>query len=117
MKFSVAPESSNVSISALLDAACTYALMVIDFLSDKYMWSSIPLLIQAAQIRVFKNPFAQFPQSEGHSSGEASLYLRERVRGLGHAVLLPSRWWVLGQFLLGTPIQGELDIGPDLEPN
>src|SRR3984893_4721607 len=56
MKFSVAPESSNVSISALLDAVCTYALMVIDFLSDRYTRSSVPLLIQAAQIRAFKNP-------------------------------------------------------------
>src|SRR3984893_5407765 len=56
MKFSVAPESSSVLISALLDAVCTYALMVIDFLSDRYTRSSVPLLIQAAQIRAFKNP-------------------------------------------------------------
>jgi hypothetical protein len=60
MKFSIAPESSRDSTSALLDAVCMYALIVIDFLSDKYTRSSVPLLIQAAQIRAFKNPIPLF---------------------------------------------------------
>ena len=104
MKFSVAPELSNVSISALLDAACTYALMVIDFLSDKYTRSSVPLLIQAAQIRAFKNPSVWFPWSEVRSFEEASLCLRGRVRGLGHVVPRLVHWWSLGCFPLGIPI-------------
>src|ERR1700730_8359776 len=73
MKFSVAPESSSVSISALLDAVCTYALMVIDFLSDRYTRSSVPLLIQAAQIRAFKNPILSSPQLGLHSFGVTDL--------------------------------------------
>src|SRR3984893_2407681 len=83
MKFSVAPESSSDSISALLDAVCMYALMVIDFLSDKYTWSSVPLLIQAAQIRAFKNPIPWFPQWELHNSEVISLCLLVTELGRG----------------------------------
>src|ERR1700730_6250381 len=75
MKFSVALESSSDLISALLDAVCIYALMVIDFLSDKYTRSSVPLLIQAAQIRAFKNPTLSFLQSGLHSFGAVFLCL------------------------------------------
>src|ERR1700730_17608647 len=77
MKFSVAPESSSDSISALLDAVCMYALMVIDFLSDKYTRSSVPLLIQAAQIRAFKNPILLSPRLAPHISGVVALCLPE----------------------------------------
>jgi hypothetical protein len=116
MKFSVAPESSNVSISALLDAVYMYALMVIDFLSDKYMRSSVPLLIQAAQIRVFKNRSARFPPWEVRSFGVAFLCLWERVRGLRHVALPLSHWWASGTVLLGIPSQVWLGTGPDLGP-
>src|SRR3984893_9486920 len=75
MKFSVAPESSSDSISALLDAVCMCALMVIDFLSDKYTRSSVPLLIQAAQIRAFKNPTLLSLRLGLHNSGVAVLCL------------------------------------------
>ena len=75
MKFSVAPESNSDSTSALLDAVCMYALMVIDFLSDKYTRSSVPLLIQAAQIRAFKNPIPWCPWWALHSSGVVALCL------------------------------------------
>jgi hypothetical protein len=78
MKFSVAPESSSDSTSALLDAVCMYALTVIDFLSDKYTRSSVPLLIQAAQIRAFKNPILLFLRSVLHSSGVIVLCLPGR---------------------------------------
>src|ERR1700730_1476613 len=86
MKFSVAPESSSVSISALLDVVCTYALMVIDFLSDRYTRSSVPLLIQAAQIRVFKNPALLFLQSGLRSSGVVFLCLLVIRLGLEPAI-------------------------------
>jgi hypothetical protein len=78
MKFSVAPESSRDSTSALLDAVCIYALIVIDFLSDKYTRSSVPLLIQAAQIRAFKNPIPLFPRLVLRSYGVAVLCLPGR---------------------------------------
>jgi hypothetical protein len=74
-EFSVAPESNNDSTSALLDAVCMYALMVIDFLSNKYTWSSVPLLIQAAQIRAFKNLTPLFLQLVLHSFGVTVPYL------------------------------------------
>jgi hypothetical protein len=103
MKFSVAPESSSVAISALLDAACMYALMVIDFLSDKYTRSSVPLLIQAAQIRAFKNPSLGFPRLVLRSFGAAFLCLPERVRGLWRGVpRLSCLYWA--GILLDRPI-------------
>src|ERR1700730_2034893 len=91
MKFSVAPESSRVSISALLDAMCTYALMVIDFLSDRYTRSSVPLLIQAAQIRAFKNPILLSPRLELHNSGVVVLCLPVIRLRLGLVVRRPGR--------------------------
>src|ERR1700730_7681612 len=98
MKFSVAPESSSVSISALLDAVCTYALMVIDFLSDRYTRSSVPLLIQAAQIRAFKNPTLWFLPSGLHNSGVVCLCLLVTRQGLG-------------------PVDRQLDRGSRLTPD
>jgi hypothetical protein len=91
MKFSVAPESSRDSTSALLDAVCIYALMVIDFLSDKYTRSSVPLLIQAAQIRAFKNPILSFRRLVLHSSGVTVLCLLGRGLGLLPGGLLRGR--------------------------
>src|ERR1700730_4556 len=83
MKFSVAPESSRVSISALLDAVCTYALMMIDLISDRYTRSSVPLLIQAAQIRAFKNPILWSPLLELRSFEVISPFPRGTGLGLG----------------------------------
>jgi hypothetical protein len=83
MKFSVAPESSSDSISALLDVVCMYAFTVIDFLSDKYTRSSVPLLIQAAQIRAFKNLILGFLRSVLRSFGAVVLCLPETGLGLG----------------------------------
>src|ERR1700730_18277552 len=91
MKFSVAPESSNVSISALLDAVCTYALMVIDFLSDRYTRSSVPLLIQAAQIRAFKNPTLSVLRSGLRNFGVVCLCLLVTRLRLGLVVRRPGR--------------------------
>src|ERR1700730_7650116 len=100
MKFSVAPESSSASISALLDAVCTYALMVIDFLSDRYPRLFVPLLIQAAQIRAFKNPILLSLRLGLHNSGVVVLCLpgiRLRLELVGHqpglslCLLLPAR--------------------------
>ena len=82
MKFSVAPESRSASTSALLDAACTYVRMVMDFLNDKYTRSSIPLLIQAAQIRAFKNPTPEFEEWGRRRLGVPFLYLQSIVRRL-----------------------------------
>jgi hypothetical protein len=95
MKFSIAPESSSDSISALLDAMCMYALMVIDFLSNKYTWSSVPLLIQAAQIRAFKNPIPLSLRLGLHNFGVVILYLLVRGPGLWPGVLLWGYWFVL----------------------
>ena len=76
MKFSVAPESSSASTSALLDVVCTYVQMVMDFLNDKYTRSSIPLLIQAAQIRAFKNLTPGFEEWVRHRLGGLFLCLQ-----------------------------------------
>jgi hypothetical protein len=100
MKFSVAPESSRDSTSALLDAVCMYALMVIDFLSDKYTRSSVPLLIQAAQIRAFKNPIPSFLRSGLHSFGAVVLCLLGRGLGLSPEGLLPGRLFELAPFVV-----------------
>jgi hypothetical protein len=98
MKFSIAPESSSDSILALLDAMCMYTLMVIDFLSNKYTWSSVLLLIQAAQIRVFKNPILSFLRLVLHSSGVVVLCLLGTELGLWLVVLRWDRWFVLAPF-------------------
>ena len=100
MKFSVAPESSRDSTSALLDAVCMYALMVIDFLSDRYTRSSVPLLIQAAQIRAFKNPLPLFLQSVLRSSGAAVLCLPGRGPRLLLGGLLLDHLFGLAPFVV-----------------
>jgi hypothetical protein len=99
MKFSIAPKSSSDSISALLDAACIYALMVIDFLSNKYTRSSVLLLIQAAQIRAFKNPILSFLLLGLRNFGAIVLCLLVRELGLWLGVLLRGRWTVRAPFV------------------
>src|ERR1700730_17051343 len=108
MKFSVAPESSSDSISALLDAVCIYALMVIDFLSDKYTRSSVPLLIQAAQIRAFKNPTLWFPWSGLHSFGV--VFLCPLAIGLGLGLVGRLLGHCLSWFLQVAPHKSSMAV-------
>ena len=91
MKFLVAPESSRASTSALLDVACTYVRMVMDFLNDKYTHSSIPLLIQAVQIRAFKNPTPVLEEWVRHMLGGLFLYPPGRGPLLVLGCLRPGR--------------------------
>jgi len=112
MKFSIAPESNSDSTSALLDAVCMYALMIIDFLSDKYTRSSVPLLIQAAQIRAFKNLTLGFPLSGLRSYGVSVPCLQGTWLGLWPVILRPGRWPVVLPLVgfLDRPILGVLGI-------
>jgi hypothetical protein len=57
MKFSVAPESTRASVSALFLDECTYERIVIDLRAD-INTSFEACLIQAVQIRPSENPGA-----------------------------------------------------------
>ena len=61
MKFSVAPESSRATASALLDFECMKNRIVIDFRIDIYTWESVLRLISADLIRQWENPWGPVP--------------------------------------------------------
>ena len=68
MKFSVAPESTNMIDSALFDFECTKKQTVINFLLNIYMSVVVLCLISANLIRLEENPvLLPSCQSESHS--------------------------------------------------
>ena len=56
MKFLIAPESSNVMVSALLLSECMNNCSVIDFCAEINTLDAILLLIKAKLIRLRENP-------------------------------------------------------------
>src|SRR5229473_8327061 len=74
MKFSIAPESTSATASALLAMEWTKNRSVIDFRADKYTSPLLPCLISADLIRQRENPHL-FPSLwPGHFAPGPSCY-------------------------------------------